>query len=123
MWPIVFDLVFDKVATCSYFEIMREIKTVGIKELKNKLSAYLRDVRSGVRVLVSDRNRVIAELREPRAAYGADATIDPQLADWIEAGIVTPPSLKKIPLPKSPVKLPRLDIEAMIDADRKDKTS
>ena len=119
----VFDSVFDKVATCSYFETMREIKTVGIKELKNKLSAYLRDVRSGVRVLVSDRNRVIAELREPLGAYGADATIDPQLADWIEAGIVTPPALEKTPLPKSPVNLPRLDIGAMIDADRKDKTS
>ena len=102
---------------------MSEIKTVGIKELKNKLSAYLREVRNGVRVLVSDRNRVIAELREPRSAYGADSAIDPQLAEWIETGIVTPPAQEKTALPKSPVTLPQLDIEALLDADRQDKTS
>lgn len=33
---------------------MAELKTVGVRELKNKLSAYLREVRTGVRVLVSD---------------------------------------------------------------------
>ena len=32
------------------------MKTVGIKDLKNNLSAYLRDVKRGTRILVSDRN-------------------------------------------------------------------
>ena len=48
---------------------MGSLKTVGIKELKNNLSAYLREVRRGTRVLVSDRNSVVAELHEPRAGY------------------------------------------------------
>ncbi len=39
--------------------------TVAIKELKNKLSAYLRDVAQGEIVLVTDRGRVVAELRQP----------------------------------------------------------
>ena len=46
---------------------MGDLKTVGIKELKNNLSAYLREVRRGVRVFVSDRNRIVAKLHEPTA--------------------------------------------------------
>ena len=38
---------------------------VGIRELKAKLSEYLRRVRHGEVVLVSDRGRVVAELRAP----------------------------------------------------------
>jgi antitoxin (DNA-binding transcriptional repressor) of toxin-antitoxin stability system len=100
---------------------MSNIKTVGVRELKNKLSAYLRDVRAGTRVLVSDRNRVIAELHEPRAAYGVGSSFDPQMEEWIETGVVTPPSVEKTPLPKSPISSPGLDIQSMIDADREDK--
>jgi len=36
-----------------------------VKELKNRLSAYLREVRGGEVVLVTDRGRVVAELRQP----------------------------------------------------------
>jgi antitoxin (DNA-binding transcriptional repressor) of toxin-antitoxin stability system len=36
-----------------------------VKELKNRLSAYLREVRIGEVVLVTDRGQVIAELRLP----------------------------------------------------------
>ncbi|MEI6667028.1 MAG: type II toxin-antitoxin system prevent-host-death family antitoxin [Acidobacteriota bacterium] len=40
------------------------MKTVGIRELKNRLSEYVREVRLGERVLVSDRGTIVAELRE-----------------------------------------------------------
>jgi antitoxin (DNA-binding transcriptional repressor) of toxin-antitoxin stability system len=43
------------------------MKAVAIRELKNRLSAYLREVRSGEVVLVTDRGKVIAELRQPGA--------------------------------------------------------
>lgn len=39
------------------------MKTVGIRELKNKLSRYVRFVKSGETVLVTDRHTVVAELR------------------------------------------------------------
>ena len=38
--------------------------SVGIRDLKNKLSQYLRMVRDGQTVLVMDRTRVIAEIRK-----------------------------------------------------------
>jgi antitoxin (DNA-binding transcriptional repressor) of toxin-antitoxin stability system len=41
------------------------MKAVAVKELKNRLSQYLREVASGEVVLVTDRGRVVAELRRP----------------------------------------------------------
>jgi antitoxin (DNA-binding transcriptional repressor) of toxin-antitoxin stability system len=41
------------------------MKAVGIRELKARLSHYLRDVQGGDVVLVTDRGRVVAELRPP----------------------------------------------------------
>lgn len=41
------------------------MKSVGIRELKNRLSEFLRDVRAGERVLVTDRGEVVAELSPP----------------------------------------------------------
>jgi prevent-host-death family protein len=43
------------------------MRTVGLKTLKNKLSEYVRAAASGETVLVTDRNRVVAELVPPRA--------------------------------------------------------
>ena len=41
------------------------MKAVAVKELKNRLSAYLRDVARGERIFVTDRGRIVAELRPP----------------------------------------------------------
>lgn len=41
------------------------MKTVGLRELKNRLSEYVRQVRSGEGVLVTDRGEVVAELVPP----------------------------------------------------------
>jgi len=80
-------------------------KNVGIKELKNNLSAYLRDVRRGTRVLVTDRETVVAELHEPGATYAAVEPWDSPLADWIRSGTVVPPARTKTALPESPISL------------------
>jgi antitoxin (DNA-binding transcriptional repressor) of toxin-antitoxin stability system len=50
------------VASCSYIDAM---KAVGVRELKNRLSEYLRLVRNGEEILVTDRGEVVAELRQP----------------------------------------------------------
>ncbi len=41
------------------------MKSVGVRDLKNRLSEYLRRVRSGESVLVTDRGEVVAELLPP----------------------------------------------------------
>jgi len=41
------------------------MKSVGLRELKNRLSRYVRHVRQGEVVAVTDRGHVVAELRPP----------------------------------------------------------
>jgi len=44
------------------------MKAVGIRELRNKLSEYLRMVRRGEEILVTDRGTVVAAIRQPGSA-------------------------------------------------------
>jgi len=74
----------DNVATCSYIARM---KTVGIRDLKNRLSEYVREVRSGEEILVTDRGQVVAELRPPTPPE-ARASFHPGLAALARRGIL-----------------------------------
>jgi antitoxin (DNA-binding transcriptional repressor) of toxin-antitoxin stability system len=62
---------------------------VGIKQLKNRLSEYLRLVSHGETVLITDRERVVAELRGPSSRSLNVATA--HLADLVDKGLVRPP--------------------------------
>ncbi len=84
---------------------MSEVKTVGVKELKNKLSAYLREVRAGARILISDRDTVVAELHEPIWERSSVIAGSRPLSDWIRAGTVHIPSAEKQAVPQSPVRV------------------
>ena len=44
------------------------MRTIGVRELKTHLSRTLREVQDGEVYLVTDRGRVIAELRQPSAS-------------------------------------------------------
>ena len=57
---------------------------VGIRELKNRLSEHLRIVRDGEEILVTDRGKVVAELRPPASGPGNDA--HPALVRHARAG-------------------------------------
>jgi len=61
---------------------------VGIRELKAKLSEYLRKVRSGEIVLVSDRGHVVAELRAPTVREVPDHMLATQ--GLVSRGALTP---------------------------------
>jgi len=50
---------------CSFMRLHLIVKSVGLRELKNRLSEYVREVRSGEGVLVTDRGEVVAELLPP----------------------------------------------------------
>ena len=97
---------------------MADLKTVGIKELKNNLSAYLREVRRGTRILVSDRSAIVAELHEPGATYVLDEDENPVLAGWVRAGVVTAPTRAREPLPSTGLKLEDGTAARLIAEDR-----
>jgi prevent-host-death family protein len=68
------------------------MRAVGLKTLKNKLSEYVRLVANGETVLVTDRDRVVAELTPPRAGR-SELLADAMLAEAVRRGWVTPPAL------------------------------
>lgn len=95
------------------------MRAVGLKVLKNKLSEYVRMAAAGETVLVTDRDRVVAELGPPRpgrAPWLADAL----LAEAVREGWVTPPlhALTQPP-PRRPVAPLRALLEEL-EADRAD---
>lgn len=64
------------------------MKTVGVRELKNRLSEYLRQVRAGEGVLVTDRGEVVAEIGPP--GHGAvDTSVPPGLSALARRGVIT----------------------------------
>lgn len=79
------------------------MKTVGVRELKNRLSEYVRLARSGEGVLVTDRGHVVAELAPP--GHGAaDASVPAGLLalarrDLVVLGAPAPDDLYP-PLPR-----------------------
>src|SRR3989442_12142510 len=63
------------------------MRQVGLRELKNHLSRYVRQVRAGHDIQVTDRGEVVAELLPPRGRTGAEAQRG--LADLARRGLVS----------------------------------
>ena len=88
------------VATGSYIASMR---SVGLKVLKNKLSEYVRLAAQGETVLVTDRDRVVAEIIPPEK-HRTPVLADALLAEAVRQGWITPPALPMSgPPPRKPV--------------------
>ena len=71
------------------------MKSVGVKQLKSRLSEYLRLVRGGETVLVTDRDEVMAELRPTRKQPGIADSLDEILDSLAECGEITRATLPK----------------------------
>ena len=71
------------------------MKAVGIKQLKSKLSEYVRLVRAGETILVSDRDEVVAELGPPRHHLAEPGSVEATLDRLAERGWVTRPGQPK----------------------------
>ena len=80
-----------------------DMKIANIAELKNKLSEYLRLIAAGETILVTHRDRVIAELippREGRSPLSSDAMLAEAVRKgWIKPAVMSPGS----PPPRLPV--------------------
>jgi len=74
---------------------MQAMKSVGVKQLKSRLSEYLRLVRNGETVLVTDRDEVVAELRPTRRQSNPADSLEGLLDSLAERGEVTRASLPK----------------------------
>jgi antitoxin (DNA-binding transcriptional repressor) of toxin-antitoxin stability system len=96
------------------------MRVVGLKILKNQLSEYVRIAASGETVLVTDRERVVAELVPPREGRAVMAN-DARLAEAVRNGWLTPAlGSSGGPIPRRPV----AKLDALLEeltADRADR--
>jgi prevent-host-death family protein len=104
-------------ASGSYFVSML---SVGLKTLKNKLSEYVRLVAAGETVLITDRERVVAELVPPRETR-ATTLSDAVLAEAVRKGQLTPAVLPPGPPPDSTPVAPLHELLEELDLDRADR--
>ena len=97
------------------------MRAVGIKLLKNRLSEYIRLAASGETVLVTDRDRVVAEIHPPeptRSPVLADAFLaDAVRNGWLSLPVFPPDA----PLPASHPVAPLSEILRDLDSDRSDR--
>lgn len=92
-------------------------KVVGARELKTRLGKYLRAVRGGATIVVSERGRPVAELR-PLPTGVAD--VEARLDDLVTAGALTRGS--GAPLPKlRPARVRGPSVSAALAEDREDR--
>jgi prevent-host-death family protein len=64
------------------------MKSVGLRDLKNRLSEYVRDVQSGEAVLVTDRGEVVAEI-VPAGKKNDEGGVSSVLRTLARSGYVT----------------------------------
>jgi prevent-host-death family protein len=94
------------------------MKSVGLRELKNRLSEYVRRVRSGEGVLVTDRGEVVAELVPPGPRVH-EASAPSALVALARRGQLTlGASNDAVVYPQLPPLLKRLRGVALLDEER-----
>ena len=98
------------------------MQTIGIRELKAQLSRVLREVQKGELVLITDRGRVVAELRSPDATYWNASPEDRAMARLAAQGHLRVAERSVVsPYQISPVSAPAGTARQLIDEDREDK--
>jgi len=96
------------------------MRAVGLKTLKNRLSEYVRLAAHGETILVTDRDRVVAELGPPQQGR-SEGVGDAQLAEAVRQGWIRPPVLpRSTPPRRAPVARLRALLREIAD-DRADR--
>lgn len=92
---------------------------MGLKVLKNRLSEYVRLAAGGETVLVTDHDRVVAELSPARPSR-SPLLADARLAEAVRRGWITPPAMPGRMPPRLPV-APLAELLADLSGDREDR--
>ena len=95
---------------------MRKRSTAGARELKTHLGAYLRKVRQGKTVVVTDRGEPIAELRP----LGHGQTTGAALSRLLAAGALTRLGAGRL-APFRPIRVGTASLAEAVVEDRRDR--
>ena len=99
------------------------MKAVGIKQLKARLSEYVRLARAGETILVSDRDEVVAELGPPRHQSVEPDSLSAVLDRLADRGAITRSSQPKAGWAWSPpsLGLPSETVRQVLNDLREDR--
>jgi antitoxin (DNA-binding transcriptional repressor) of toxin-antitoxin stability system len=97
------------------------MRTAGVREVKDRLSEFLRLVRAGEQVLITDRGEVVAMLGPPGAAF--DQGDYPLLEVMIRQGRATraAPNRADLYAPTNAPGISREDLMRLLDEERADR--
>lgn len=98
---------------------MTSPKTVGVRKLKNELSAYIREIKTGKTILVTEHGKVVAELCPPSSSYD-QIRRETQKQEWITSGKLIVPSKPLMKITKTGHDLPEGTAQRLLDNDRRD---
>ncbi len=93
-------------------------KAVGSRELKTRLGTYLRQVKAGASLIVTDRGRPVAELR-PLEQY--ENSPEARLRELGAIGVVSSDVAERVPLPPFEPIRSRASLSQAIREDREDR--
>ena len=94
---------------------MSGMRTVGLKSLKNKLSEYVRLAAAGETIIITDRDRPVAEIGPPRAS------VTPFEERGVREGWLKPARIRDgTPPPRRPM-VPFDQLMRELDHDREDR--
>jgi antitoxin (DNA-binding transcriptional repressor) of toxin-antitoxin stability system len=93
------------------------MRAVGIKALENKLSEYIRVASNSETIMVTDRDRVVAEIGPPQPGR-TEQVSDALLAEIIRQGWLRPPLATSPPLPSRKPVAPLAEVLRELDDDR-----
>ena len=97
------------------------MQTVGVRDLKARLSQVLKEVQRGETVLVTDRGRVVAELRSPTVAVRPSSPLERAVADLAAQGVLRVAEPTSDPYPASPLAAPDGTARALLSAERDER--
>ena len=93
------------------------MEQVGLRALKNRLSEYVRRVRRGARVQVTDRGAVVAELVPPASRMGRG--LEARVAELELRGILRSPAAPgRARYPRRPRIVPPGTAQRLLDDER-----
>ncbi len=94
------------------------MKTIGARELKNRLGTYLRQVREGATIVVTDRGKPVAELR---AVMPAESDEEARLQELVATGLLAPRTGKRLTERRKPIRIAGPSLSETIVEDRGDR--
>lgn len=97
------------------------MQTIGVRDLKARLSQVLRDVQRGETFLVTDRGRVVAELRSPTGSVRAESPVERALGRLAAAGELRLAEPMPAPYALSPLSAPDGTARDLLAAERDER--